>query len=105
MIVYIKSDKINMSQITSPQKEFIKTMIECIRYGKIRSDFDFNKYYKTGIDFLTYTKIASICVFYFEYSGEHDYNGFIKAWNREIVMYAPENTDILNFIDSIVQNY
>lgn len=95
-----------MSQntINTQQKEFIKTMIENIRYRKIRSDFDFNKYYKTGIDYSTYTKITSICVIYFEYSGEHNYNGFVEAWNREIIMYASEKTDIKNFIDSIQSN-
>jgi len=93
-----------MFQITLQQKEFIKRMIECVRYGKIQSQFDFNKFYATGVDFTTFTKITSICVSYFEYSGEHNYNGFIKAWNREIVMYAPEQTEFKMFIDSI-QNY
>lgn len=95
-----------MSQTTTPQKEFINTMIECIRHGYIRTNIDFNNYYKTDVDFSTYTKIASMCVFYFEYSGEHDYNGFIKAWNRdiEIVKYELEKTQMKNFIDSI-QNY
>lgn len=93
-----------MSQITSHQKEFINRMIECIRNGKIKSHFDFNKFYATGVDFTTYTKISSICVSYFEYSGEHNYNGFIKAWKREIVMYEPEQTEFKIFIDSI-KNY
>ena len=35
----------------------------------------------------------------------NDYNGFIKAWKRYIVMYAPEKTQMKKFIDSIVQNY
>ena len=37
----------------------------------------------------------------------NDYNGFIKAWKRDIgiVMYAPEKTQMKKFIDSIVQNY
>jgi len=93
-----------MSSITSFQKEFINRMIECIRYGKIKSHFDFNKFYVVGVDFTTYTKIASICVSYFEYSGEHNYNGFIKTWKKEIGMYAPEQTEFKMFLDSI-KNY